>query len=247
MTRILPGRQAPRRKAIAAGFSLLEVSVAMAVFLVVSATAFTLFSRHESLLGAEQGIAGLNIGLRNALSQIQIDVVNAGSGVIQGPQIPAWPVGVTIINSNPSSACNVTTTNPPQYTATCFDTLNVVMVDANTPPLSPSNSCSGASFDTTAGTPLVGTVPAVINPATGLNWTTAQVAARFVTGDQILFMSGTVTGTTYPYTTALLTAAGATNASPAGVKLTFTPTLAGGANNASNDPISMTTAAPAGT
>ena len=85
----------------------------MTVFLVVSAASFTLFSRHETLLSQTQGIAGLNIGLRNALSQIQMDVVNAGSGVIQGPNVPAWPVGVTIINSNPTTAqCNPSATYP---------------------------------------------------------------------------------------------------------------------------------------
>ena len=53
------------------GFSLIELMVAMSVFLIISVTAFTLFSRHQSLLGQEQGVSGLNIGLRNALSQLQ--------------------------------------------------------------------------------------------------------------------------------------------------------------------------------
>ena len=86
------------------GFSLIELIVAMAVFLVIGGASF-LFSRHQTLLSQEQGVAGLNIGLRNALSQLQLDVVNAGYGLILGANVPAWPVGVTIVNSNPTTSC----------------------------------------------------------------------------------------------------------------------------------------------
>jgi prepilin-type N-terminal cleavage/methylation domain-containing protein len=242
MTRTLRERQFPRRKATAEGFSLLELAVAMAVFLVVSSAAFSLFSRHETLLGQEQGMSGLNIGLRNALSQLQMDVVNAGSGVIQGPNVPAWPVGVTIINSNPTTAqCNPSSTNPATYTAACFDQLNVVTVDTTTPPIQPTNSCSTGEFDTSGSTPLLATVA---NPPTGTALTAAQVAAKYFSGDKILFVQGT---SPYMYTTAVLTSNGSTSGSS--VKLTFNPTLAGGTNSPgtppANDPISMTVNAPA--
>lgn len=235
----------------AAGFSLLELVVAMTVFLVVSAASFTLFSRHETLLSQTQGIAGLNIGLRNALSQIQMDVVNAGSGVIQGPNVPAWPVGVTIINSNPTTAqCNPSATTPATYAAACFDQLNVVTVDTTTPPIQPTNSCTGSEFDTSAGTTLAATVA---NPSTGTQLTAAQVAAKYFTGDKILFVQGE---SPYNYTTAVLTANGTSSGS--NVQLTFSPTLGvsvnypNGGNNSpgsngnppANDPISMTVYAP---
>ena len=117
-----------------AGFSLIELLVAMAIFLVIGATSFNLFVRHETLLSQEQGIAGLNIGLRNALGQIQLDVINAGNGLILGANVAAWPVGVTIVNSNPTTTtCNPTATSPTTSQAACFDSLNVVMVDSNTP------------------------------------------------------------------------------------------------------------------
>jgi hypothetical protein len=229
----------------------------MTVFLVVSAASFTLFSRHETLLSQTQGIAGLNIGLRNALSQIQMDVVNAGSGVIQGPNVPAWPVGVTIINSNPAASppCNPSPGNP-TYSANCFDQLNVVMVDPNTPPIQPTNACSaGSELDTSKTTPLTATVTAAINPATGLQWTASDVGKRFVAGDKLLFIQGE---SPYNYTTAVLS----TNGSGTGttVTLTFNPTLgppppAGqipgsnspgvNGNPPANDPISMTVYAPA--
>jgi prepilin-type N-terminal cleavage/methylation domain-containing protein len=236
------------RRAIAAGFSLVELLVAMAVFLVVSAASFSLFARHETLLSQEQGITGLNIGLRNALSMLQIDVVNAGSGQIMGPNVPAWPVGVTIYNSNPTtSQCNPSATYPATYAAACFDQLNVVMVDPNTPPVHPQNSAGGCIDTSAASATLYGTIPVVINPATGLPWTVAQVAARFHSGDQVLFV--TATGSPYKYTTALLNANGSVSTTPAGfAQLYFNSTLAAGGNSPgtppANDPISMTVNAP---
>ncbi len=83
---------------------MIELMVAMAVFLVLSIASLSLFSRHETLLSQETGVSGLNIGLRNALSQLQIDVVNAGNGQILGANVPAWPVGVTIVNTNPTAS-----------------------------------------------------------------------------------------------------------------------------------------------
>ena len=128
------GQRLLGRKASSDGFSLLELLVAMAVFLTVSAVSFTLFSRHQALLSEEQLTVGLNIGLRNALAQVQLDLVNSGNGLILGINVPAWPVGVTIQNSNPTPAtCDPTASNPPVYAAACFDTLNVVLADRNTP------------------------------------------------------------------------------------------------------------------
>ena len=112
------------------GFSLLELLVAMGVFLLVSSVSFTLFSRHQALLSEEQTTVGLNIGLRNALAQIQLDVVNAGNGLILGTNVPAWPVGVTIQNSNPTTAqCDPTASNPTRLCRACFDQLNVILAD----------------------------------------------------------------------------------------------------------------------
>ena len=97
------GRKLLRAKAWREGFSLLELLVAMAVFLIISSVAFTLFNRHQTLLSQEQVTVGLNIGLRNALAQIQLDLVNAGNGLNPWPNIPAWPVGVTIVNNPPTA------------------------------------------------------------------------------------------------------------------------------------------------
>jgi prepilin-type N-terminal cleavage/methylation domain-containing protein len=227
-----PGRGKPRSYQPARGFSLVELIVAMAVFLIVAAASFTLFSRHETLLSQEQGVAGLNIGLRNALAQIQMDVVNAGYGLLLGANVPAWPVGVTIVNSNPTtSQCNPSPTNP-VYTSYCFDTLNIVMVDQNTPAVQPTNSCTTSPLNTSTATSVTA------SPAAG--YYAQSFYSNFVTGDQILFVKSNGT----QFTTALLTANGTCpgcTSTTGSVVLTFNSTGAGGTNTAANDPISMTT------
>jgi prepilin-type N-terminal cleavage/methylation domain-containing protein len=250
MTKNLPEQQSPGQNGRAAGFSLIELMVAMVVFLIVSSASFTLFSRHETLLSQEQGIAGLNIGLRNALAQLQLDVVNAGNGQIMGANVPAWPVGVTIVN-NTGTGCNPSATSPSTYVASCFDQLNVVNVDPNTPAMHPQTS-TGGCINTNTGTTLYGGFSGDINPSTGSAYTTTQISAlagNFQSGDQILFVSMNTSGTGgkgYPYTTALLTANGAYSSLLGGsIQLTFSSTGAGGTNTTANDPISMTVNAPA--
>jgi prepilin-type N-terminal cleavage/methylation domain-containing protein len=245
-------RRKPAFRPQDAGFSLLELVIAMSIFLIVGGTALTLFSRHQTLLGQEQGTAGLNIGLRSALSQIQIDAVNSGSGVITGAQIPAWPVGMTIVNSNPNATptCSPATTGT--YSANCFDSLNIVMVDPNTPPLQlistygapAGTTClntNGATCTTAANTPsatatltLTGSVP------TGYSATT--VAGQFKVGDDILLVDVSQLNGQQYFTTAKVSAVG--TASGSNVPLTFYETQQGGfnyGNTVANDPLGMTT------
>jgi hypothetical protein len=75
--------------------------VSMAVFLVIGAAAMNLFSQHAKLFNDQQGVVGLNISLRNALSQIQTDAVQAGNGFYIGgaTNISNTPVGITITNN----------------------------------------------------------------------------------------------------------------------------------------------------
>ena len=60
------------------GFTLIEMLVAMAVFLVVAGAAFSVFSRHAALVSRQQSLSGVNIGLRNAMAQLQMDLSGAG-------------------------------------------------------------------------------------------------------------------------------------------------------------------------
>ena len=58
------------------------------VFLVVAGAALTLFSTQQPLLNRQQNFAALNIAMRNSVAQMQLDVVNAGTGYYPGTNIP---------------------------------------------------------------------------------------------------------------------------------------------------------------
>src|SRR5271166_4108091 len=81
------------------GFSLLELLVAMVIFLIVGGAAFTLFMRQQPFANQQLNQVGLSIGMRNAMTQLQNDLVNAGAGQFAGANIPSWPVGVAIVNN----------------------------------------------------------------------------------------------------------------------------------------------------
>src|SRR5256885_1347617 len=79
------------------GFSLVELMLALSLFLVISSAAFSLFAKEETTFLHQQAIAGTNIALRNSSAQLQMDLYNAGTAYFQGANIPSWPVGVTIV------------------------------------------------------------------------------------------------------------------------------------------------------
>ena len=192
------------------GFSLLEVLVAMAVFLIISSAAFTLFNNQQKLLSQQQGLSGLNIGLRNALTQIQIDGVNSANGLTLGAYAPAWPVGAVIVNQNPTTACNTGSPNY-QFGSTCFDTLILILADRNTP------TCNLAA---NLNTNTAGSVNVI--PSTG---TAATYATNFKSGDELMVVSGAGK----PFTTITLTANG--SASGSNIALNFTSTGSTGINS----------------
>ncbi|HET9281461.1 MAG TPA: prepilin-type N-terminal cleavage/methylation domain-containing protein, partial [Candidatus Angelobacter sp.] len=72
----------------ATGFSLIELMVAMLIFLVIGGAAVALVKKHVPIFTSQQNQTGLNISMRNAVAQMQIDVVNAGTGYYQGVNIP---------------------------------------------------------------------------------------------------------------------------------------------------------------
>lgn len=163
------------------GFSMIEILVALAVFAVVSAAAFQLFDNHARYYSSQQDLAGVNLGLRNALTMIQLDVSNAGTGVFVGANVPSWPIGVTVQNSvvgGGGGSCFDPATQT--YTAACFDIMHVVAADPNVPPLHPTDIGTNC-VSTTSST-------AFANPAPGE--TPAQTAAYFSAGDQLLFVKG---------------------------------------------------------
>lgn len=125
-----------------AGFTLLELMVAMSIFLIIGGVTLGLFAQHVPLFNQQQNQSALNIQVRNSIMQLQTDVVNAGSGFITSTDQSSGVLGVTIANSSSTSgnsptACNTASTYT--YPANCFDTLNVINVDTTVAAAHPEN------------------------------------------------------------------------------------------------------------
>ena len=203
----------------------MELMVAMAIFLVVGGAAVELAKKHVPLFTSQQNQTGLNLAMRNGVAQMQIDVVNAGTGYYQGVNIPSWPIGITVVNSAPGTGCFDATTN--SYTATCFDTLNVIAIDQNTPPSNPSDigaNCVSTTSSSLFVTPVGAT-------------TLAQLAADFHTGDQLLLVKSDGS----QMTTTILTGNGQVTGGK--VKLPHNPTGADGTNTTTSDPLALSNTA----
>jgi prepilin-type N-terminal cleavage/methylation domain-containing protein len=204
------------------GFTLIELMVSLAVFLVVAGAAFSLFGAHAPLFSRQQNLAGLNITLRNIVTQMELDVVNAGNGYYPGTDIASWPIGVTVNNSQPAGCFNAANQT---YTATCFDTLTIIAADSATPPTHPDPAAGSCVATDTVNTLLVD-----MPPAPTWTGTLAAYAALFHNGDQMLLIKSD--GSQMATTT--LTAAGVVSGTK--VQLTHSPT---GLN--ANDPLGITT------
>jgi len=230
------GSAARRTPACQRGTTLIELMVALALFLIVGGAAFALFNQQQVATTNLQGQVGLSLSLRNAASQLQLDLSNAGSGYFQGINVPTWPVGVTIVNNwvPYGSSCYSSTTG---YGANCFDQLNIITAnpDGQFPAVHATNSAGSTSAtvcpQTYNGSPGTPTTVYALN-ANGL--TLAQTAAKFVQGDQLLFL----TGSGKVMTTAILAANGAVSG-PA-VALSIYQTQIDGSNILGSDPLDIT-------
>ena len=209
------GRARGRRSA---GFTLIELVVAMAVFIVIGGAAMSLFKVHTSQFTDQQNQVALNTSLRNSLSQIEVDMSNAGTGYYTTVDKASFPIGVTVISGG-GAGCNAGQT----YSAACFDTLNIISTDPATPP-GPPDDGTGSGCTITTGSPAL-----VIPPA---GFTAAQYAAKFNNGDQVLFSSG------LNYNTARLN--GIPAVAGADVSLPhYATSLAATANNGITDPLQI--------
>jgi prepilin-type N-terminal cleavage/methylation domain-containing protein len=223
MIHMFVGTGIRRSRRQSSGFTLLELIVATAVFLIVGGAAFMLFHRHARLFGDQQSQVALNVSMRNALALMQIDTVNAGTGYYPGANISSWPIGVTVINNKAGGSCYTAATNT--YAAGCFDQLNVIATDANTPPSHPDDGASNCVSTTSAlffVTPPAGT-------------TAAQLAADFASGDQVLIFKsdGSQMTTTILSNTSRVVGGR--------VQLQHNPTAADGSNSGGADPLGLTT------
>ena len=117
------------------GFTLLEMMVAMAVFLIVASAAFSLFNKHLALVTQQQGLSNVNIGLRNAMSQLELDLAAAGPNLFSSVQQSGSPVqpfslGVIIRNNTPTAAgaCAPNANWSYPTNKACYDSLTLVTV-----------------------------------------------------------------------------------------------------------------------
>jgi prepilin-type N-terminal cleavage/methylation domain-containing protein len=221
------------------GFSLLELMIAVAIFTIVSGAAMALFVQNEPVFTHQQNQAALNIAIRNSIAQLQLDVTNAGAGYYPGvPNMPGWPVGITIHNNwvTSGSPCNTPATYT--YGPNCFDRLNVITTDIPqgstipaTPPSHPSDSTglNSIAISGSSGT----SITMYLTPTSG---TATALAGDYHNGDEMLLISGGVSETLY--NAVVLNSAPAVSGSM--VKITFLAVSTVDSTN-SNDPLDIAT------
>jgi hypothetical protein len=199
-----------------AGFSLLELMLAISMFVVVGGAAFLLFRQAVPVYTQQQNLAGVNIGVQNVVSQLQQDLVNAGTGYYAGANIPSWPVGVTIVNQSDTASC--VTGSPWTYSAACFDQLNIITSDPLTLPQHPQ------TVNTNTSTSLL------ITPTGGVS------ASSYASGDEVLLVSASGLQMTTLMVTGCVTQG-------ANIQLSFHSTDSDGTNKTTpaNDPLAVTT------
>jgi type II secretory pathway pseudopilin PulG len=180
----------PALRKLVAGFSLVELMVAMSVFMVVGGAAIALVRKHMPLFNSAQNQTNLNITLRNAVAQFQMEVVNAGTGFAGSTATTFSPMGVTISKAT-STACKTTAT----YVAACFDQFTLISVDSTLPLLAPTDSTLIGTADTSKS-PLF-----LINPAGGTAANYTAWAALIPAGTELMFVQG---GTDIPAGQALI-------------------------------------------
>jgi type II secretory pathway pseudopilin PulG len=217
------------------GTTLVELMIAMGVFLVVGGAAFSLFNRQQIATAGLQSEVGLSLALRNTASQLQMDLANAGNGYLQGINIPAWPIGVVLANNfvAPTDTCYNSTTGT--YGSRCFDAINIITAadPAIYPPINVTDSAGDSGGCSYSDSGFAYGQAAVVN---GVTQTLNSTAAEFQTGDQVLFM-------TYDGRKVSTAVLGTPAPAPAGsvVKFNFTATNADGSNTRTNDPLDITT------
>lgn len=175
------------------GFTLLEFLVAMAVFMVVTGSVFSLFRKDDPLFNQQQNVSGLNIALQNSITQIQMDAVNAGSGYYAGTNIPNFPVGITIAENQVAGVVTAPAVGDCGdnsgylYHADCFDKLNIIATDPATAPQHLGATGNTSCADTTSGS-MVLFPPAGLSAAQITSWASA-LAPKYVKGDTLLLLS----------------------------------------------------------
>ena len=72
---------------------MIELLIAALIFGIITASAFSLMSQSLPVYTQQQNLGQVNIALRNAIAQMQLDIANAGANYYPGkqhPQLPGW-------------------------------------------------------------------------------------------------------------------------------------------------------------
>jgi type II secretory pathway pseudopilin PulG len=174
-----------------AGFSLVELLFAAAIFTIIGGATLALFAQHQPIFNQQQNLAEVNIGLRNAIAQMQLDISNAGANYYPGINIPNYPVGVVVKNRVVASAGDCRTGTPLAYGSTCFDSFTIVTGDKNTPPTNPSTSTGGcvSTKDTTATAGDIYLAPSGSPTGYASAAVATTAATSYKNGDQLLLVN----------------------------------------------------------
>jgi len=228
----------------------MELLVAMAIFLIIGGTAFALFNQHASLATRQQNLSAVNIGLRNGMAQLQMDLSGAGQNLLAGiPSaagiVPTFSLGVVIQNNVPGAAgVKACTPNKSDWSypisSACYDSLTIYNVKActtaggKTSPVLVINDPGASAHENLATSSIMFTDdPANPGDATTLT----NDATCFKNGDEVLVIQFATNGTpltcgngqsnSYCMTVVTLTQDGAKVGQPA-VRLQHNPTGAYG-------------------
>jgi len=202
-----------------AGFTLVELMMAMLVFLIIGGAAVALINKHVPTYATEQNQAALNVGVRNAVAQMQTDVVNAGSGFYPGGNMPFFPVGITIVNAGNAGCFDPATFN---YTG-CFDKLNVITADDSITPAHPSSDPGGTtSVDTSTGTMYLTFGVTPVPTAAQLSSWASSVYVRNT--ELLLIQGGTDFSNSNPRMTVVVLSSDHGTVNGNSIQVSFTPT-----------------------
>lgn len=227
------------------GTTLLELMIAVAMFIVISTAAFLLLNQQQNASIGLNGQMGLNMALRNTVSLLQMDLANAGSNYYQDTNISSSALGVTMINrvvpASAGSGCYTPAVGGAPfgtYGANCFDQLNIIQVDSTYPVVNATDT-SGANGTGNCWATTTGNVygqAGVMNPSsvTPTTLSLAATAASYKVNDQLLLVKNGGAAYTSVVLTAVPTVAGSA------VKFTFAATNANGSNALANDPLNIT-------
>jgi prepilin-type N-terminal cleavage/methylation domain-containing protein len=220
-----------RRRTADGGFTLVELLIAMTLFLIIGGCAFVLFQQQVSSSLNLQGQVGLNLSLRNAAAQLQMDLANAGMGYFQNVNIPSWPVGVSIVNNvvPEGSSCY----SGGVYGASCFDQINIITT-GSVPAINATDSTGGSSSTANCSNTHNSSGVSTVYGQAAQGQSLATTAANYSAGDQLLFLNSTGS----KFTTALLTAA--PKVAGSAIQFTINSTNSDGSNTVTNDPLDIT-------